>query len=150
MPQFYKVLKADPIGDPFTPNRPNAKELQSFWCQVEGQNLPVMMNKQVPNTPSLTQGHYGVLELAHGKNTDYMKFTSMQVPQGTSIPTYGAAPTSETSSDLESRVKKLEDAVFGGEDTQPKGVAGSNTTKEDLEDIFGEDLDVQDIPPREG
>lgn len=91
MPQFYRVLKADPLGDPYTPNRPNAKPLQSFWCQVAGVVEPVMMSKQVPNTPSLTEGHYGVLEdkVSQSGNA-YKKFTSMQTPQGTQRPRYDA------------------------------------------------------------
>lgn len=90
MPQFYRVLKADPLGEPWTnPNVVGAKPTQKFWCQVEGVDEPVMIGKQVPNTPSLTEGHYGVLEDAtSSKGNAYKKFTSMQIPQGTSKPQY--------------------------------------------------------------
>lgn len=89
MPQFYRVLKADPLDGTYTPNKPGAKPLQSFWCQVEGVEEPVMMSKQVPNTPSLTEGHYGVLESrTSAKGNSYWKFTSMPIPQGQSKPKY--------------------------------------------------------------
>lgn len=91
MPNFYRVLKADPLDGEFTPNKPGAKPLKSFWCQVEGADSPVMITKQVPNTPSLTHGHYGVLEPRRSaKGTQYYKFTSMQRPEGVSVPSYDA------------------------------------------------------------
>lgn len=96
MPNFYRVLKADPLDGEFTPNKPGAKPIKSFWCQVEGVDNPVMISKQVPNTPSLAKGHYGVLEPKRSsKGTQYFKFTSMQVPQGTKIPEYDGASTSQ-------------------------------------------------------
>lgn len=97
MPQFYRILKADPMGDPWTPNKPNAKPIQQFWCQVEGVDLPVRMGKQVPNVPSLVEGHYGVLETAKSQaGNDYMKFVGMQTPQGMQRPRYDAAAPAET------------------------------------------------------
>lgn len=161
MPQFYRVLKADPIGDPYTPSMAGAKPLQSFWCQVEDVDDPVMISKQVPNTPSLTEGHYGVLEQrTSAKGNPYWKFTSMQMPQGTSKPKYDAAsaPVQQDTSgvsakmfhDLEQRVSNLEKlmATPAVED-KAVGVAGSETTKEELEDIFGGSLDIVDIPSKE-
>lgn len=89
MPGFYRVLKADPLDGEYTPDMPGAKPIKSYWCQVEGEELPVMMSKQVPNTPSLTEGHYGVLEdKQSAKGTKYKKFTSMQIPQGQRKPQY--------------------------------------------------------------
>ena len=153
MPQFYRVLKADPLDGEFTPNKPGAKPLKSFWCQVEGVELPVMISKQVPNTPSLTEGHYGVLEPRHGAKSEYMKFTSMQIPQGESKPRYDAAsaPVQQSSEvsgvtakmyhDLEQRVTNLE-SLLGS--PSPERQVNEEVDKAKLDDIFGADLDIVD------
>ena len=166
MPQFYQVLKADPIGDPYTPSMAGAKPLQSFWCQVEGVEEGVMISKQVPNTPSLTEGHYGVLEQRTSKKgNQYWKFTSMQMPQGTSKPRYDAQPEAQAAPsgvsakmfhELEQRVTNLETLLATPslttsskpETTEAKeGVGGGEITKEELEDIFGGEMaDPVDIP----
>lgn len=99
MPQFYRVLKADPLDGEYTPDKPNAKPLKSFWCQVEGVDEPVMMTKQVPNSPSLTEGHYGVLEQrVSGKGNKYWKFIGMQMPQGERKPHYDGSVATESAS----------------------------------------------------
>lgn len=98
--KFFRVLKADPLGDPWTPNIAGAKPIQTFWCQFEGVEHPVQMSKQVPNTPSLTYGQFGYLVPAKSqKGTDYYKFKSQKAPDELEQPRYAAAdaPASTTS-----------------------------------------------------
>lgn len=84
MGQFYKVLKADPLGDPW---ETHGKQMQSFWCQVEGQEKNVMVTKQVPNTVLVGSHLYGDLMLATSqKGNEYWKFKSAQVPEGVQRP----------------------------------------------------------------
>jgi hypothetical protein len=84
MAQFYKVLKADPLGDPW---ESHGKMNQSFWCQVEGEELAVKINKQVPNIVQPGQNVYGNLMKAKSqKGTDYWQFKSEQVPDGVQRP----------------------------------------------------------------
>lgn len=87
MAQFYKVLKADPLGDPWTPNQPDAKPIQNYWCQVEGEELAVSIGKQVPNTITPGESVYGDLMKAQSqKGTNYWKFKSQKVPDGVQRP----------------------------------------------------------------
>lgn len=92
MAQFYKVLKADPLGDPYVnPNVPNAKPVQSYWCQVEGQEKAVMIGKQVRDDGQVAlrpgQHVYGDLMYAKSqKGNEYFKFKSAQVPEGVQRP----------------------------------------------------------------
>lgn len=91
MAEFYKILKADPMGDPYTPNQPGAKPILSYWCQVEGQDKAVMIGKQVRDDgqPALVPGQhvYGNLMYAKSqKGNEYWKFKSEQVPQGVQRP----------------------------------------------------------------
>lgn len=91
MSDFYKVLKADPLGDPWTPNQPGAKPIQNYWCQVEGQALAVSIGKQARDDgqPALTPGThvYGDLMYAKSqKGTEYWKFKSVKVPEGVQRP----------------------------------------------------------------
>ena len=91
MSQFFKILKADPLGDPYTPNMPGAKPTQSYWCQVEGQEKAVMVGKQVreDGAPALTPGQhiYGDLMYAKSqKGTEYWKYKSAKVPDGVQRP----------------------------------------------------------------
>ncbi len=92
MADFYKILKADMMpGEPYTPPVPNAKPIQSYWCQVEGQEKPFMVGKQVRDDgqPALVAGQqiYGDLVYAKSqRGTEYWKFKSAQVPEGTPRP----------------------------------------------------------------
>ncbi len=87
MAEFYKILKADPLGDPWTPQKPGAKPIQNFWCQVEGEELAVSIGKQVGNTLTLGQHVYGDLVKATSqKGTDYWKFKAQMVPEGVQRP----------------------------------------------------------------
>ena len=91
MADFYKVLKADPLGEPYTPSQPGAKPIQSYWCQVEGQEKAVMIGKQVreDGTPALYAGQhvYGDLMYAKSqKGNEYWKLKSAQVPEGITRP----------------------------------------------------------------
>lgn len=91
MADFYKVLKADPLGEPYTPNQPGAKAIQSYWCQVEGQDKAVMIGKQVRDdgvAPLVPGQHvYGDLMYAKSqKGNEYWKLKSAQVPEGVQRP----------------------------------------------------------------
>lgn len=87
MADFYKILKADPLGDPWTPSAPDAKPIQNFWCQVEGQALAVSIGKQVGNTITPGEHVYGDLMYAKSqKGTEYWKFKSQKVPDGVQRP----------------------------------------------------------------
>lgn len=87
MPQFYKVLKADPLGEPYTPNFEGAKATQTFWCQLEGVDKDVSIGKQVPNTLTPGESIYGDLVYAKSqRGTEYWKFKSSKVPEGVQRP----------------------------------------------------------------
>jgi len=87
MAQFYKVLQASPLGDPWTPQQEGAKPIQNFWCQVEGEELAVSIGKQVGNTLAPGQSVYGDLVKATSqKGTQYWKFKSQKVPEGVARP----------------------------------------------------------------
>lgn len=87
MSQFYKILKADPLGDAWTPNQPGAKPIQNYWCQVEGEELAVSIGKQVGNTLTPGQHVYGdLMKATSQKGTDYWKFKGALVPDGVQRP----------------------------------------------------------------
>lgn len=95
MADFYKILKADPLGEPYTPNMPNAKPIQSYWCQVEGQEKAVMIGKQVGNDLYPGQHVYGDLTYAKSqKGNEYWKFRSAKIPEGVQRP--ADSPTQAT------------------------------------------------------
>lgn len=87
MAQFFKILKADALGDPWTPNAPDAKPIQNYWCQVEGQDKPVSIGKQVGNHLNAGEHVYGDLMYAKSqKGTEYWKFKSVKVPDDVQRP----------------------------------------------------------------
>ena len=87
MSQFYKVLKADPLGEPWTPNAPDAKPIQNYWCQVEGEELAVSIGKQVGNHLTPGESIYGdLMKATSQKGTNYWKFKSAKIPEGTVRP----------------------------------------------------------------
>lgn len=84
MAQFYKILKADPLGEPW---ESHGKKNQTYWCQVEGEDLAVSISKQVGNTLTPGQNVYGdLMKATSQKGTDYWKFKSAQVPEGVERP----------------------------------------------------------------
>lgn len=88
MADFYKVLKADPLGEPWTPNKPGAKPIQNYWCQVDGQELPVSIGRQEGNPLHPGQHVYGDLVFTKSqKGNTYLKFKSAQVPDDVTRPT---------------------------------------------------------------
>lgn len=87
MAEFYKILKADPLGDPWTPSQPGAKPIQNYWCQVEGQDWDVSIGKQVGNTLVPGQHVYGDLTYAKSqKGTEYFKFKGQKIPDDVQRP----------------------------------------------------------------
>lgn len=87
MAQFYKILKADPLGEPWTPSQPGAKAIQNYWCQVEGEEWAVSVGKQVGNTLTPGTHIYGDLMKARSqKGTDYWKFKGQKVPDDVQRP----------------------------------------------------------------
>ena len=84
MAEFYKLLKADPMGEPW---QAHGKDMQTYWCQVEGEELNVMITKQVGNTISPGHHVYGnLMKATSQKGNDYWKFKSEQVPEGVQRP----------------------------------------------------------------
>ena len=87
MSDFYKILKADPLGDPWTPKQPGASPIQTWWCQVDGQELDVSIGKQVGNTLTPGQHVYGDLMYAKSqKGTEYWRFKSQKIPDDVAKP----------------------------------------------------------------
>lgn len=87
MGQFYKVLKADPLGDPWTPSFEGAKETQTYWCQLEGVDKDVSIGRQTPKAVVPGESVYGDLVYAKSqKGTEYWKFKSAKVPDGVQRP----------------------------------------------------------------
>lgn len=100
MSAFYKILKADPLGEPYTPNFEGAKAIQTFWCQVEGVDKNVSIGKQVGNT--LTPGEYVYGDLMYAKSqkgTEFWKFKSAKVPEGVQRPAGSPAQATTSSAD---------------------------------------------------
>ena len=87
MAEFYKILKADPLGAPWTPNAPDAKPIQNYWCQVDGEELAVSIGKQVGNSITPGESVYGdLMKATSQKGTNYWKFKSQKVPEGVTRP----------------------------------------------------------------
>lgn len=87
MADFHKVLKADPLGEPWTPSQPGAKPIQNYWCQVEGQEWAVSIGRQTDNPLTPGTHVYGDLLYAKSqKGTEYWKFKSQQVPEDVTRP----------------------------------------------------------------
>lgn len=87
MAQFYKILKADPLGEPWTPSQEGAKPIQNYWCQVEGEELAVSIGKQVGNHLTPGEHVYGdLMKATSQKGTNYWKFKSSKVPEGVTRP----------------------------------------------------------------
>lgn len=87
MADFHKILQADPLGEPWTPQQAGAKPIQNYWCQVEGQDWAVSVGRQVDNP--LTPGTYIYGDLTYAKSqkgTEYWKFKSQKVPEGVQRP----------------------------------------------------------------
>lgn len=88
MADFYKVLKADPMGEPWTPSQPNAKPIQAYWCQVEGQEKAVRIGRQTDNPLRPGVHVYGDLMFAKSqKGTEYWNFKGQKIPDGVQRPT---------------------------------------------------------------
>lgn len=84
MAQFYKILKADKLGEPWTSH---GKTNQTWWCQVEGVDQDVSIGKQVGNDLVPGMHVYGDLMVAVSqKGTNYFKFKGSQVPEGVQRP----------------------------------------------------------------
>lgn len=84
MSNFYKIVKADPLGEPW---ESHGKTMQTYWCQVEGQDKSVSITKQEGNSLYPGQHVYGDLLYAKSqKGTEYWKFKGAQVPEGVQRP----------------------------------------------------------------
>lgn len=87
MAEFFKVLEATPLGEPYTPNFPDAKPIQNYWCKVKGEELAVSISKQQGNVVTPGEYIYGdLLRATSKKGTNYWKFKSSQVPEGVERP----------------------------------------------------------------
>ena len=87
MAEFYKILKAEPLGDPWTPSFAGAKPIQNWWCQLEGVDKDVSIGKQVGNSLHPGKHVYGDLKYAKSqKGNEYWKFDGQKVPEGVQRP----------------------------------------------------------------
>lgn len=87
MADFYKILKADALGEPWTPSQAGAKPVQNYWCQVEGQDWAVSVGRQVDNPLAPGTHIYGDLTYAKSqKGTEYWKFKGQKVPDDVQRP----------------------------------------------------------------
>lgn len=87
MSDWYKILKADPLGEPWMPSKPGAKAIQRYWCQAEGQELPLSIGRQIDNPLHPGMNVYGDLVYAKSqKGNVYWKFTSQRPPEGETRP----------------------------------------------------------------
>jgi hypothetical protein len=165
MSQFYRVLKADPLGDPW---ESHGKQNQSYWCQVENEELPVKISKQVGNTLSPGDTVYGdLMKATSQKGTSYWKFQAAKVPEGTarpaSIPALTQPPVDMSANQPEwfkpwanvlTDMHKMIKEMYGvqDEDTLPEPPAGSvvqlageplsDEAKAQLNSIFGPEPEV--------
>lgn len=168
--RYFRILKADPIGDEWSAN---GGVFQSFWCQFEGIEEGVKVNKKVGNTPSLTYGQFGYLTeqtTKSGKNAGkkYWQFKGMAAPDDMPAPRYDAAdaevatrPAGRTANpddfvsrqefdDLHELVLSLAekfDQLNGKGDEKKVAEKTSEVDKATLEEIFGGPMgELVDIP----
>jgi hypothetical protein len=84
MGEFYKILTASKLGDPY---ESHGKKIQSWWCQVEGQDKDMMIGKMEGTEVRPGQHNYGDLILKTSKKgTEYWKFQGAKVPDGVTPP----------------------------------------------------------------
>lgn len=158
MSQFYKILKADPLGEPYTPSFEGAKATQTFWCQLEGVDKDVSIGKQVPNVVNPGEHVYGDLVYAKSqKGTEYWKFKSSKVPDGVQRPANTPAqataqaavgsdvmpawftPVYNQINYIYKEMKKMDD----GGDIEPEEPAEEEPAKVSLEGLFPEEPEAK-------
>lgn len=140
MGQFYKILKADPLGEPWTPKMAGAKPIQNFWCQVAEEELPVSIGKQVPNILTPGQNVYGdLMKATSAKGNDYWKFKSAKVPDDVQRPADTAAPAVDSGSSP-AWFKPYADKI----DAMHKMVVGEEEPAQEAEKTSGEPLADED------
>lgn len=162
MSQFYKILKADPLGEPYTPSFEGAKATQTFWCQLEGVDKDVSIGKQVPNVVNPGEHVYGDLVYAKSqKGTEYWKFKSSKVPddvqrpantpaqataqaavgmpQGDTMPAW-FTPVYNQINYIYKEMKKMD---ADGGDVEPEEPAEEESAKVSLEGLFPEEPEAK-------
>ena len=144
MAEFYKILKADPLGEPY---QAHGKSIQTYWCQFEGVDNAVSVGKQSGNVPQVGSHVYGDLMYAKSqKGTEYWKFKGSKVPDGVKRPTDDAAPAPILGDDMPAwfaPVYNMVEYMY----KEFKNMNGDGDTKledQNLDDIFG------DSEPEEG
>lgn len=168
MAEFFKVLRADPLGEPWTPQQAGAKAIQNFWCQIEGQEQAVSVGRQVDNPLRAGMHIYGDLLFAKSqKGKQYWRFRGAKVPEGVSRPTDDpSTPAQATAQQATGRsvdmsaqmpdwfqawantindIYKMVKELHGGLPEEPKKtgvevIAGTvdQETKDTLDEIFGD------------
>lgn len=165
MADYYKVLTADPLGEPYTPNFPDAKPLLSYWCQVEGQEKSVMITKQVGNAVTPGDVVYGDLAYAKSqKGNEYWKFKSQKTPEGQPRPTSAAQGVAQQATGQTQMSSRIPDwfIPFGKQieyiylemrkldDTAPKEVVETPLTQHDvLKAVAEENQDKPAMTPEQ-
>lgn len=159
MAEFHKVLKADPLGEPWTPNKPGAKPIQNYWCQVEGQDKSVAIGRQTDNPLRPGMHVYGDLMYAKSqKGTEYWKFKGSKVPEGVARPTDDpstpAQATAQQAVDMSGQVPGWAVPLYNMVEFIYKEMKAMSTTEEEpavttneehkgVEQIAGEPIDEE-------
>lgn len=163
MGQFYKILKSNKLGEPYNSH---GKDVQSWWCQVEGQELPVMIGKMVGNELHPGQHVYGDLIQRQGKKGPYWKFQGSQVPDGVERPQDApapAAPEPREQFDMPAwfipygnMIEQMHPLICGTDSGIIEGVKPAKhqpkqdvvVTSEEIDDMFNDsdEINLDDIP----
>lgn len=159
MAQFYKVLKADPLGEPW---ESHGKQNQTFWCQVEGEDLAVSISKQVPNTLSPGQHVYGdLMKATSQKGTQYWKLKSSQVPEGVTRPVDSVVQATPVDmgatqpdwfkpwGNLLTEVHKMLKDLHGSETTHVEQIPLDKDTLEKIDSMFKQEAEPVEIEEEE-
>lgn len=160
MAQFFKILKADKLGEPW---ESHGKTNQTWWCQLEGADKDVSIGKQVGNELTPGMNIYGDLMIATSqKGTSYYKFKSAQIPEGVQRPadtpnqpvnmSSGAQPEwfqmyANMITDIYKMVKDLHGGLEKGAAVKEVPEVEQEETPDDvqaqLDDIFGDTTEVK-------
>lgn len=145
MAKFYNILTASPLGEPWGEGGKN----QTYWCQFEGLENNVMVNKQTPIQPG--QQIYGDLLTDDGKpfkgpKSEYFKFKGAMTPPGTPRPSVSSqTPVANNSAivpdwfiPFAKQIDYIYNEMKGVDSNQPLPLADVETYSEEVEEGGGE------------
>lgn len=161
----YNIKQYSAAGDPWS--MPGRGEFQTYFLDLEGVDGTVMTNKKAGNTPKLGQVEGDLIDQGKldKRGRKIYKFKQAMGSYGASntsaTPTTTQAPASsagipEWFAPYAVMIKKMYDASLSAAPVHPESVsqsekveptdkyAGSGFTKEELEDIFGGEMEPVD------